>query len=214
MKNSYKFTFIGATLLLAASSQAGQFYVGVDGGAVFQNNPGIRSGTGFGGSSGDVKFDTGWRAGGVIGYSFCNYFSTELDASVIYNRINQIGNQPLSPVGANAHLDEFPLLVNGVFTWPLGKFRPYAGIGVGAAVGNFEGNNIPGSTNPSYRNTDVTFAYQAEVGISYTVVNHLDLGVAYKFTGTTDHDWTDNGVPLKTDGTMAQSIMGTITYRF
>jgi opacity protein-like surface antigen len=52
------------------------------------------------------------------------------------------------------------------------------------------------------------------VGISYTVVSHLELGVVYKFTGTTDHDWTDSGVSLKTDGTMTQSIMATVTYRF
>lgn len=214
MKNSYKAASIGATLLLAASSQAGQFYLGGDGGVAFQQNTAVRDNSGFNGQSGDMKFNTGWRAGGVVGYSFCKYFSTEVDASVIYNRINQIGTMPFSSTTpGEAHLDEVPLLVNGVFTWPLGKFKPYVGVGLGAAMGIFDSKNIIGAGG-NYSDTDYTLAYQGEVGFRYTIINNLDLGVAYKFVGTTDHDWKDNNISLKTDGTMTHTIVGTISYRF
>jgi OmpA-OmpF porin, OOP family len=221
MKNSYKVTPIGAALLLAAAnSHANGLYVGADGGGAFQQDVSIRNGSGFGGAAGDVKFDTGWRAGADIGYGFNKYFSAEFDGSVIYNRINTIGTQPLSVTspGGSAHLAEAPLLINGIFTWPLGRFKPYVGLGVGAAAGFFHSYNVVGSflpgQNPAYHDTDLTFAYQAEAGLRFSLTHHIDLGVAYKFVGTTDHEWTDNSVTLKTDGTMTHTILGTFTYRF
>jgi OmpA-OmpF porin, OOP family len=213
MKNSYKTTSLGAALLLAANAHAGEWYVGADGGVAFQQDVSIRDNTGPNGNGGDLKFDTGYRAGGNIGYSFCKYFSTELDASVIHNNINTVGAQTLSSGDGSAHLDEIPLLVNGVFTWPLGKFKPFAGVGVGAAIEIFDNSAVPGWSG-TYRETDYTFAWQGEAGFNYAVARHLDLGVAYKFVGTTDNDWTDNNGPFKTDGTMTHTIMGTITWRF
>lgn len=209
---------MGVALLLAANARAGEWYVGADGGAAFQQNISIRGNTSSFGNGGDLKFDTGWRAGADVGYSFCKYFAVELDASDIHNEINAIGPNSLSSVGANAHLDEVPLLVNGVFTWPLGNFKPYVGVGVGAALGFFDGYNIPGSyfpgANPTYRDTDCTLAYQGELGFQYSVSQRLDVGIAYKFVGTTDNDWNANNSPFKTDGTMTHTIMGTITFRF
>jgi len=209
MKNSYKMTPIGAALLLAAAnSDANGLYVGVDGGGAFQQSISIRDNSGFNSNGGDVKFDTGWRAGGYVGYNFCKYFSTELDSGLIYNRINTVGNQQ----GTDAHLDETPILLNGIFSWPIGKLRPYVGIGVGAAIETFDGSNI--TPVGTYRSTDVTFAYQGEAGLEYSLTRHIDLGVAYKFVGTTDQTWNDDSIALKTDGTMTHTILGTFTYRF
>lgn len=214
MKKSYKTTTLGAALLLAANAHAGEWYVGAEGGGAFQQDVSIRDNTNPYGNGGDVKFDAGYRAGGDVGYSFCKYFSTELDASDIHNNINTVGDS-LSSIGASAHLDEIPLLVNGVFTWPMGNFKPYVGAGAGAAIGIVDSSNIYGLVpSGTYRDTDYTFAWQGEAGFNYAVARHLDLGVVYKFVGTTENDWNDDKVPLKTDGTMTHTIMGTITWRF
>jgi OOP family OmpA-OmpF porin len=210
MKNIYKATPIGAALLLAAAnSHANQLYLGVDGGGAFQQTISIRDNSGFNGG-GNIKFNTGWRVDGDIGYGFNKYFSTELNAGLIYNQINSIGNQQ----GTSAHLDEVPILINGIFTWPLGKLKPYVGVGVGVAITTFDGSNITGTPTGSYRDTDTTLAYQGEAGLRYSLTRHLDLGVEYKFVGTTDHKWSDNSIVLKTDGTMTHTILGTFTYRF
>jgi OOP family OmpA-OmpF porin len=209
MKNSYKVASLGTVLLLsAANSRANQLYVGADGGGAFQQSVSIRDNSGFNSSGGDVKFDTGWRAEGYVGYNFCKYFSTELDGGLIYNRINAVGNQQ----GTSAHLDEVPILLNGVFTWPIGRLKPYVGIGVGASIETFDGSNI--TPVGTYRSTDVTFAYQGEAGLEYSLTRHIDLGVAYKFVGTTDQKWTDDSISLKTNGTMTHTILGTLTFRF
>ena len=111
------------------------------------------------------------------------------------------------------------MLVNSVYTVPIkGPFKPYFGFGLGAAISRFDSANIPLSyypgSDPHYRDTDTTFAYQALVGFKYSVIKHLELGIAYKFTGTTDHGWTDNEIDFQTQGTLTHSVLATLTYRF
>ena len=216
-------TTVGATLLLAAASGHAQFadklYFDVDGGGAFQQDIAIKNGTGFGNPPGNVKFDTGWRAGADVGYNFCKYFAAEVESGVIWNDINMGSSPALSAIpSAKAHLEEVPLLVNGIYKFPLeGSFKPYVGVGVGGVFGIFDSSNIPGSgpgAAPTYRDTDCVFAYQAEAGFKYSVSTHMDLGVAYKFVGTTDHNWHDNNITLKTDGTMTHTILATFTWRF
>ena len=211
----------GALALAAATSHAqsaDKFYVAADGGAAFQDQTSIRNGNGFA-SVGDVKFNTGFRAGLVLGCNWCPSFATELDASVVRNSINTIGSDDLSAFGARADLTEIPLLANAIYTVPIkGPWKPYIGFGLGAAISRFDSANIPLSYysggDPHYRDTDVPFAYQAVVGLKYSVIKNVDLGIAYKFTGTTDHGWTDNGINFQTGGTMTHSILATVTWRF
>jgi len=225
MKNSYKLTTVGTTLLLTALAGRAQaadsgekFYVNVDAGGAFQTDIAIKNSTGFVGPGGDIKFDTGFRAGVEFGYNFNQSFSAELEAGIIRNTINQVGIQDLSSVGADAELDEIPLMVNGIYKIPLkGNFKPYVGVGVGAVVGIFDSSNIPGSSsdsNPKYSDADFTFAYQAEVGFKYELGQNAELGLVYKFIGTTDHGWKDNNIELKADGTMTHAIEATFGWRF
>lgn len=92
----------GALALAAAASHAqsaGKFYIAGDGGAAFQEQISIRNLNSFV-SGGEVKFDTGSRAGLLLGYNWRPSFATELDASVIRNSINTIGGDDLSAFGA------------------------------------------------------------------------------------------------------------------
>ena len=220
INSSHGIAAAGATLFLTAAHGhaqfANNFYIGADAGGSFQQSVSIMDNTGFGGSGGDIKFQTGWNTGGYVGYKFCDYFSAQLDSGIVWNNLTVIGNQTLSGVAA-AHLEEVPLLVNGIFTFPLGNFKPYAGVGVGTVFGILNGDNIPGSgppPNPTYHDTDATFAYQVQVGLGYAVTKHIDLAVAYKFMGTTDHNWNDNNISLKTSGTMTHMLEASVTWRF
>jgi opacity protein-like surface antigen len=222
MNSSCGLAAAGATLFLGASHGQAQvadhLYFGVEGGAAFQQDTSILDNTGFGGSGGKISFAAGGHVGVDIGYRFSDYIAVELDPGVILNSITAVGSSddPL-PSGASANLDEIPILVNGIFTYPLGNFRPYAGVGFGAAIGVFESSNIPGSAFPpnfTYDDTDVTFAYQFQLGCKYALSKNFDVGVAYKFLGTTDHSWTANNINLKTDGTATHILEATLTWRF
>src|SRR5262249_15862798 len=115
-------------------------------------------------------------------------------------------------------LEEIPLLINGVYTLPLGRFKPYVGVGVGAVASIFDGSNIPLSYFPgpdhSYSDMDVAFAYQAEVGRIYSLCKHVEVGVGYECVGTTDHHWHDNSVTLETDGNMTHVVSASLTWKF
>src|ERR1700761_3552064 len=131
MKNTYKLATVGATLLLAATGGYAQstngFYVTADGGAAFPDDTGIRSGS-INSTTGDLHFDTGFRAGMEFGYKFNDCLAVELESGIIRNTINQIGIQQLSSVNASASLDQVPLLVNGILTVPIkGPVKPYIG---------------------------------------------------------------------------------------
>lgn len=205
----------GATLLLAATSghaqpSAGNFFLGVDAGVAFQQEVTVHSG--FDGLPGDLKFAPGWSLDGDIGYSVSQFFSVDIDCGVMRNKITTIGDQPLANIGS-AHLAEIPMLLNGVFTYPLGHFKPYVGGGLGGAMGIFGSSNIPGS-GPDFHDTDGTFAYQAEIGLKYSLGQNVELGLAYRFVGTSRHSWTDNGITLNTNGTMSHLIEATFTWQF
>lgn len=193
------------------------FYAGAEAGAAFAQDSSIRDNTGFGGASTTIKFDTGWRAGGYAGYRFCRYFSAQLDSGVVWNDITSVGGQNLSAVGASAHLRQIPVLGEGYFSYPLGRFKPFIVAGAGADFSTFDSAGIPFSGppgNPHYRNTDTTFAYEAGVGFTYSICRNFEVGAAYKFLGTADHSWTANGISLKTDGTAVHTIEATLSWRF
>lgn len=217
MKKSRGLTVVGTSLLLAAANShaqsADKLYLGADVGAAIPHSATIQSApyTGEG-----IKFDTGLRAGVKLGYDLPRSFAVELDTGVIWNQVHS-----LAGTGANADLYQFPLLVNGVYKVPLkGAFKPYVGAGIGAAVGMFDGSNIPGlyypvpGANTSYSSTDVALAYQAEAGFQYSVTKNVDLGVAYQFLETTGYRWFDNNTAFKIDGTMTHAVFATLTWRF
>jgi opacity protein-like surface antigen len=213
-RNPYGLAAAGATLLLATANvhaqSASNVFLDFNGGGAFQQDVSVQSG--FNGVPGHMQFAPGWCLTGDAGYSFSRLFSADLESGVVWNDISSLDGQSLAGI-ASAHLAEIPVLANGVFTYPLGHFKPYLGAGLGLAVGVFESSNIPGS-GPSFSDTDLTFAYQFQVGLKYSLNQNMELGLSYRFFGTSGHSWTDNGISLNTDGTMTHLIEATFTWRF
>jgi OOP family OmpA-OmpF porin len=227
MKTLHKLTMAGVAVLAAAASSRAQstnsttgFFATADGGGAWSQSAHIQDHTAFQFGTGQIKFDTGFRAGATLGYNLSDAFAIALEAGVIQNDITEVGGgQRLSTLGAKASLDQIPLLINGVYTLPLkGAFKPYVGLGLGTVIGIFDGSKIPGSSSDigheKYDSTDFTFAGQAEVGCKYALTKNIDLGLVYKFVATTDHSWSDNSIHLKTDGTLTHAIEATFNWRF
>lgn len=225
MKKTFLFTTAGSCLLLAnqAGAQTNQtsqvvapaptskMYVAAEAGAAWQQNINAHG-------SGEVKFDTGFRGDVIFGYNFSESFAAELETGVIDNSISSIAGNTLSSFGASASTYEIPILVNAIYRLPLkGGWTPYVGAGVGGAATYLTAKNVPlfgFSSNSSYSSTDFTFAYQATAGLKYAINETMEVGIAYKFIGTTDHSWSANNVNFDTDGTMTHAMLANFTWKF
>jgi OOP family OmpA-OmpF porin len=198
----------GSTLLIAASNagaQSDKWYLDADAGAAIQQDVNIKNG------GGRVDFDTGFRSGLVLGYNFFDSLAAEFETGVIGNSINGI-NGNLTP-GASAQIYEIPMLANVIYKIPTGSgWTPYFGVGIGGAATMLQSSNVPLGFPKS--DTDFTLACQGTAGLKYALGKNMELGLAYKFIGTTDHSWSQGGVTFKTDGTMTHSIMASFTWKF
>jgi len=221
MKNSHKTSIAGIAVLLAATTQihaqsTNKWYVGADAGVALTQNLGItQSPFGY---DGDVKFDTGVRGGLTLGYEIKPCLSVELQAGLVENDVSAIHGNNLS-AGANASLYQIPVLVNAIYKPLHGAFQPYLGVGAGFEAGIFDISGITPASNvslfaPSFNDSDLTFAYQAQAGFTYSLCSHCAVGVAYKFLGTTEHNWSSNGNQLKTDGILTHAIVASLTWKF
>ena len=215
MKTSLGLTCVGTTLLLAAAPNQAQasdkLYFDVSAGGALPQHIAIQQSP-FG-NSGNVEPKTGERGDLSVGYNFLPHFAAELDTGVIWNGIESISGNNFGAQASSGDLYEIPLLVNLIYKPCQGAFQPYIGVGAGGVVAHMSSTSVA-LFGGSFSDTDITFAYQAEAGLKFVCGSKVELGLVYKFLGTTDHDWTDHGVTLKTDGTMIHSILATFTWRF
>ena len=199
------------TSAIVAGVETNKMYVTIDAGPAWQQNVNINSG-------GSVNFAAGFRTDVAVGWNFCPAFAAEFETGLIDNSINSIAGDSLSDFGASANVYEIPILVSAIYRVPLkGALAPYIGAGVGGAATFLDSSNVPlfgfGSQS-GFSDTDFTFACQATAGLKYALNERIAIGIAYKFTGTTGHNWSDNNVTFKTDGTMSHAVMATFTWNF
>jgi opacity protein-like surface antigen len=148
-----------------------------------------------------MSFDPGARLDLSFGYHFTNGISYGFGAGFIYNSVDRIAGISLGDAGASADFYQFPLLVDLNYTHTIhGPIKGFFGGSMGAVIGRFSASSPGGDIN----HTDYTFAYQGMAGIKYELNDRMDLGLTYKFLGTTDHSF---GSGIKSGGTMAHCIM-------
>lgn len=210
-------TMMGATLLLTATAVEAQstnnFYLDVRAGVALPQDAAIKSSPY--GNSGDIGFDAGLHVGLNLGYNFSESFAAEFETGVLWNSVNEINGNDPSNLGGSADLYQIPALANFVYKPLHGAFVPFASAGVGGVMAIFDSSDLPlFGPGSSYSDHNFVFAYQAAAGFKYSVSEHIDLGLTYEFFGTAENDWSDHGVPFKTDGILTHSIMATFTWRF
>src|SRR5579863_7525855 len=162
LKTSYGIAAAGAALVLAtavcASGQdefeADKLYLGLDGGVAIPQSTTIRMSPL--GNGGNMKFDTGLRAGVTVGYDVLPPLAMEFETGVIWTPVQSIHDNVLSSVAAKADLYQIPMLVNVVYSPLTGSFRPYVGVGCGGVASIFDSSNIP-LFGTSFSDQDFTF---------------------------------------------------------
>jgi opacity protein-like surface antigen len=190
---------------------SGKWYLGFDAGVALQQDITLSDSVG---DSDTVTFDPGATLDCEMGYNFTSNWAAELEIGLIANPValsSALGTDFMS-----VDYTELPVMVNVIYTRPLGHhFSAYVGGGLGGVFSDY--SNEFGGTTPS----DSVFAFQGMAGVKYAVNERWDVGIAYKFLGTTGHDVGpgvayDGITPTeyKSDGTMTHSFLLALTGKF
>lgn len=116
----------------------------------------------------------------------------------------------------NVQFYQMPLMANVIYSRELGQhWSIYAGTGVGPVFSYYE--NDWWDTTPSA----TSFGCQAMVGLKYRFNELFEMGLGYRFLGTTGYT-VGNGVAYDgytptdyhSDGNLSHSIMLNFTWRF
>ncbi|HEX4342025.1 MAG TPA: outer membrane beta-barrel protein [Verrucomicrobiae bacterium] len=153
-----------------------------------------------GGEHGNVSFDVGPRLAVAGGYKLNHCWALELETGYTYNQIEHLSS------GNN--LIQVPILLNIVYSHAFNdQWSVYGGLGAGAGINTL-------NTSDEGSDTDLSFDYQASVGLKYAFSQNCAIGLGYKFLGTTENDWKFSGDSLHSDPVMNQSILVSFTVKF
>jgi len=191
--------------------QESKWFVGADAGVSLQQDVDLKEFLGSSVSGTKLEFDPGFRFDFVGGYRFTDQWSVSLEAGYGFNSIKSIGGTSLSGSGGGIDLHQVPILANGVYTFPLNcRVKPFLGGGVGGvfSVAEFSGaaTGLPSGDSQGA----AAFGYQGFAGARYEINDRMEVGVIYKFLGTTDNKFDD----FKIEGTKAHTIGLSFIYRF
>jgi opacity protein-like surface antigen len=201
-----KMSTLGGVVALTVIAIGPNLYAGVsfEGGISLVENSTLHDDAGT-----KVSFDPGMRLDLRVGGAFTNGFGLDLDVGLIYN---QMKVNPLSTETGTLDFYQIPMMLEVTYSLPrFGGFRAYVGAGIGAVCGIFTGSG----TGLLGFDSDITFGYQATVGLKYALSEDWEMGIAYRFLGTTEHELDSGfGSAVKMDGTFTHSLMATISFKF
>jgi OOP family OmpA-OmpF porin len=187
-----KKTLMAAAALVAlpvmanAQTPSEGFYIGAEGGLSWLLNTTVNTyGTSY--TNVPITTQTGWAAGGVIGYDFVGP-RVELEGVYRQNQINSTTG--FGPQGAgfySGNIGQLGILANLLYDFmPNSVITPY--IGAGAGVGFVDGTSSLSST---------VFAFQGIIGASWHIDNNFRLNLDGRYYGTSNpslngNAWSNN----------------------
>lgn len=146
------------------------------------------------GTSGELTFEAGGAVEGAFGYAHSSGFRGEIAMGYRENEFDDFKLDGGGVSNANGDLGAFTTMGNILYDIDLGdlgvsspevrKLVPHLGGGAGFAVLTFNQDTGPDDT-------EVEFAFQAIVGLSYHFTPNWAASFSYAFLGTTDPEFDD-----------------------
>lgn len=156
--------------------------------------------------SGTIKFGPGMRLDVGFGYDITDRLSAELDTGILISPVH--GDDDAA--AGNFTYNQIPILANLIYHIPTrSRFRPFFGAGFGGVESQLVDYDFLSSGGSG---SDFGLAWQALAGCRYQLSSRVDLGVAYKYLGTTDRTFDSLG--LKMNGTHTHSLTASVLLKF
>ena len=208
---------IVAVIPLSAQAQTLQHqgsYIGATGGLNWTLNTSFNSivtewDTGPGAATMNAFFQTGWAAGGMIGYDFVG---PRVEVEAVY-RDNMATVNAADPLGMSgnvgADFNQTSVMANVFYDFMAGRpITPYIGAGVGVAFLNASTLGVSSSSTQ--------FAYQGIVGVGWNIDEQFRLNLDGRYLGTTSPtlNWTAYGTNI--NGSYPNnnfSVMASLQYK-
>ena len=153
-----------------------------------------------GGMSYDLKVenDTGWTAGGALGYAFDFGLRAEAELAYRQNEIDKFHVMGTS-VGVSGDTTALSALGNLWYDIPVSlAVRPFIGAGIGMAEIGM--NHAQAGNANIIDDSDWVLAYQLGAGLAYQLSPGLDVTAEYRYFGTEDATLTlDDNTPGNAD---------------
>jgi OmpA-OmpF porin, OOP family len=172
---------VALPVMAQAQTPSPGVYIGAEGGVNWLLNTTV---AGFG-----ITPQTGWAAGGVIGYDFVGP-RVELEGVYRQNQVNAFFG-PTGPGFFSNNVGQLGILANLLYDFmPASVITPY--IGAGAGVGFVDSNASLGST---------VFAYQGIIGLGWNVDTNFRVNLDGRYYGTSNpqvsgSSWSNNNFSI------------------
>ncbi len=179
---------------------AGRFYFTAHGGVAWLENVAYRNDAG----SGTLWFDPGARLDVAGGYLLTPALGVEVETGITYNRARGFVGTGFFDEDS-VYLVQIPLLANLNWRIPTRwRLKPFISAGLGGVYTQLQDWSFL-SDESSH---DFTFGFQGAAGLRYQINARTELGLAYKFMGTTDHQLEHM------DGTRSHSVLFSFSMKF
>jgi opacity protein-like surface antigen len=137
---------------------------------------------------GEMELTAGAQFGMAIGYRVTPWLTLEGEMVGAFNNVDSIGNWSYY----DSTLSHLLFMVNAVVEKPIGRFVPFAGVGVGGDLSYLtfgNDNYYYWYWEPDGEGSDFVFCYQAFGGIRYQFDPNCSLGVMYRYFATQAQEW-------------------------
>ncbi|MGH7341576.1 MAG: outer membrane protein [Candidatus Rokuibacteriota bacterium] len=176
MKKLLGWAVVVAVMALAVpgGAAAENFYAAVRGGVGW--TPETR--TGIAGSEDPFEFKTTWSGGIGLGYMLPFGLRVEGELGYLYVPVKSDRG-----VDVDGSIKNYLFMANAYYDLKLGAFKPFVGVGLGAARVNDDHESFSERLGVKFELDEdrTAFAYQARAGIAYEINQWFDVTAGYRY---------------------------------
>lgn len=182
----------GALATPALAQDAGSNYVQFNLGASVAGDADLDVTVGPDSFAGEADLETGTFGSIAGGLGMEGGFALEGELLLLTSDIDTAAADAALGAPLDAHVEAHAALVNGVYNFQTGGFRPYAGAGVGFGSSKYR---LGGESED-----DMGIAWQVKTGVVIPTSETLSWDIGYRFVSLPGFDVSEPGVSVDVDG--------------